>query len=229
MNIRIEDRQELIGFLRTVGTACCFVTADTETVMIMNKTRLLGGRIRSRKTGKFILKRELNPYFGTVKVAKRNGFINANFVKACQKRYAELHNLDPKDVEYEPGETHYIHCQTEDGKPLCLCQNKAKPERKYMQFFPIQNLGETIYIHPTLGRLNPIQIKDMYDNWVSEEEREEWKPRVIILGIDSIRTVKISRVKILNDTATRLAGRMAAWRGIRVDTARPAPVVVNED
>lgn len=216
--IRIENRQELIGFLRTIGTECRFVTADTETVVDMNKFKLTGRKVVSPKTGNLINEKTPNPYLGTVKIAKRNGFVNANFVRAVIKRYAEMYNLDPKDVEYEAGETHYVHCQTEDGKPLCLCENKKDPNKKYMQFFPLRNFGETIYLHPTLGKLDKNQIADMFQNWVTEREQEEWKPRVIVLAIDSIRSVTFRQIKILNDTASRLAGRLAKWKGTKVST-----------
>ena len=210
--VKIKNKNELIEFLKTIGTETRFITADTETVVEMNKGRLTGRKVKSPKTGKDINEKEPNPYYGTVKVARRNGFVNANFVKAVEKRYAEMFGLDVKDVEYTPGETHYIHCSTDDGKPLCLCENKKDPNRKYMQFFPLRNLGETVYIHPTLGRLDKNQISDMYKNWVIEKEQEEWKPRVIVLAIDSIRSITFRQVKMLNDTASRIAGRLSKWK-----------------
>ncbi len=207
--IKIEDRGELIGFLRGIGTECRFVTLDTETV------------VKMRKTG--------NPYLGTVKIAKRNGLVGIDFVRACERRYAELHNLPVKDVEYTPGNVWYVHCMTEDGKPLALCQHKKDTTKKYLQYFPLRNMGETIYVHPTLGRLTKEQVDDMYARFVPENDREEWKPVVITLAIDSIRSITFRKIKLLNETATRLMGRLAAWKGVRVDTVRPAPVVAQED
>lgn len=211
--VKIEDRAELIGFLRGIGTECRFVTLDTETV------------VRQRKTG--------NPYYGTVKIAKRNGLVGVDFVSACEKRYAELNGLDRKDVEYEPGKVWYIHCQTEDGKPLALCESKKPTKKtgkieKYLQYFPLRNLGKTIYVHPTLGQLNQEQINDMYARFVYQDDREEWKPEVITLAIDSIRSITFRKIKMLNETASRLMGRLAAWKNVRVET-RPAPVVAAED
>jgi len=140
-----------------------------------------------------------------------------------------LNDLPKESVEYTPGSTWYNHVQTTDGKPLCLCQHKEDPQRQYMQLFPLRNLGETVYVSPTLGRLTKEQVKDMYSNWVTEQEREEWKPRVIVLDLDSIRTLSLHRVKILNDTASRLVGRLSKWKGIRVSTAEPLPVVAVEN
>lgn len=206
--IKIENKAELIEFLRGIGTECRFVTLDTETVMDM------------RKTG--------NPYLGTVKIAKRNGLVGIDFVRACQRRYAKLNNLDEKNVEYVPGNTWYIHCVTEDGNPLALCQHKKDPAKKYLQYFPLHTIGETIYVHPTLGRLTKEQVNDMYARFVPKDDREEWKPIVITLGIDSIRSITFRKIKLLNETATRLIGRLAKWKKVRVDTNRPAPVVAQE-
>jgi len=204
--IRIEDRAELIGFLRGIGTEARFITLDTETP------------VKMRKTG--------NPYVGTIKIAKRNGLIGVDFVRACERRYAKLHNLDQKDVEYTPGKVWYEHCMTAENKPLALCQHKTKKTQKYLQYFPLRNLGETLYVHPTLGQLTKEQIDDMYARFVRPEDREEWKPRVITLGIDSIRSVTFRKIKLLNETASRLLGRLERWKNVRVDTR---PVVALED
>lgn len=217
----IENKQELVGFLRTIGTECRFVTVDTETVVDMPKGRNTGRKIPSPKTGKPINEKEPNPYHGTVKLARRNGFVNADFATAVEKRYAELHGLKPSDVDYTPGTTWYQHCQTADGKPLCLCEHQQDPNRKYMQFFPLRNLGETVYVHPELGKLNAEQIKDMYRNWVPVDTKAEFKPRVITLDMDSIRTVTFRKIRLCNDLATRLAGNLSQWKKTYVSTQPP--------
>ena len=227
--IRITDQSQLANAIIAVGVECMFGVADTETPVKMREYNVTGRKITSPKTGKPINEKVRNPYWGTMKISRRNFFINANFVGACEKRYAELHGLNKKDVEYTPGETHYVHVQTTDGKPLALCHLKTDPQRQYLQIFPLRNLGETIYIHPEMGRLTAAQISDIYDNWVTAEEREEWKPRVIILKMDSIRSLSLRRVKILNDTVSRLTGRLARFKGLKVSTAAPLPVVARED
>lgn len=206
--VKIEDKNELIEFLRSIGSECRFVTVETETI-VKNMP----------KTG--------NPYWGTVKVAKRNGFVNADFVRAVEKRYAELNGLTPSDVEYTAGTTWYVHCQTENGRPMCLCEHKKDHSKKYLQLFPLRNLGETVYVHPTLGKLSKEQIKDMEGRMYADNS-PEWKPGVITLAIDSIRTITFRKVKLLNDTVSRLAGRLAHWKGTRVSTVKPAKVVAAE-
>lgn len=227
--IRITDKSQLADAIIAAGVECMFGVADTETPVEMRKFNLTGRKIISPVSGKPINEKVLNPYLGTMKIARRNFFVNANFVTACEKRYAELNGLDKKDVEYTPGTTHYIHVQTADGKSLALCHHKDDPQRQYLQVFPLRNLGETIYVHPTMGRLSKEQVEDIYDNWVTEQEREEWKPRVIILKMDSIRSLSLRRVKILNDTVSRLTGRLSKWKGTRVSTAAPLPVVAIEN
>lgn len=204
--ITIENKAELVGFLRGIGTACRFVTLDTETV-VKNMP----------KTG--------NPYYGTVKVCRRNGFVNADFVQAVQKRYAEMHGLKPKDVTYTPGSVWYRHCTTTEGKPLCLCEHKTDTQKKYMQIFPLRNLGETIYVHPTLGKLSKEQVEDMEGRMYADNS-PAWKPEVLTLAIDSIRSVTFRQIKLLNDTATRLADALARFKGLRTSTRHPAAVAV---
>lgn len=222
--IRIDNKAELIGFIRSIGNECRFVTVNTETEVSMPKGKPTGRKVPSPKTGKPINEKTPNPYHGTIKVARRNGFVNANFVTAVEKRFAELSGIPQSDVTYTPGETWYIHCHAEDGSPLCLCEHKTEPERKYMQFFPLRNLGETTYIHPTLGKLTEAQVKDMYANWVPEDENPEWKPRVIVLDMDSIRMITFRKVNMLNDTFSRIAETMSKWKQTKVSTRPPRAV-----
>lgn len=206
--IKIENKAELVGFLKMIGTECRFVTVDTET-KVENMP----------KRG--------NPYVGTVKVCRRNGFVNADFVAAVEKRYAEQHGLNKKDVTYTPGSVWYRHVMTEEGKPLCLCEHQKTPEKKYMQMFPLRNLGETIYVHPTLGKLNKEQIEEMEGRMYANNS-PEWKPTVITLAIDSIRSVTFRKIKVTNDLVTRLTAGLARFKGLRVSTAKPEAVVAAE-
>ena len=203
--VKIENKAELIDFLRTIGTECRFVTVETETPVE-----------NMPKRG--------NPFWGTVKVARRNGFVNADFVSAVEKRYAELNGLTAADVVYTPGKVWYKHVMTEGGKPLCLCEHQKDPNKKYLQLFPLRNLGETIYLHPTLGKLSKEQVKDMEGRFYKNNS-PEWKPRVITLAIDSIRSITFRKVKLLNETASRLAGRLSQWKGVRVSTVK-TPIAV---
>jgi len=222
ITVKIEDKAELVGFLRTIGTACRFITVNTETVLVQPQGKPTGRKIPSPKTGNPINEKVANPYFGTVKIARRNGFVNADFVTAVEKRYAELNEIPVEDVTYTPGKTWYQHCHDENEKPLCLCEHQKDPSRKYLQMFPLRNLGETTY-WLNGEQLTKDQVNDMYDNWVTEDENPEWKPRCIVLAIDSIRAITFRKVNLLNDTFSRIASTMAKYKQTRVST-RPRMV-----
>ena len=223
--IKIEDKSEMIDFLRSIGTECRFITVLTETIVDQNKTRLTGGHVRSPKTGKIILERQINPYYGAVKVARRNGFVNADFVQMVEKRYATIMGVPVGDVDYTAGGTWYQHCHSEDNKPLCLCEHQKDPSRKYLQMFPLRNLGETTYW--LKGQpMTKDQVNDMYANWVTEDENPEWKPRCIVLAIDSIRCITFRRINLLNETFSRIANTMAKWKQTKVSTRQPRAVMM---
>lgn len=209
--VKIENRVELIGFLRALGTECRFITVDTETP-VKNMP----------KTG--------NPYWGTVKIARRNGIVNMDYVTAVEKRFAEQHGMKPSEVTYTPGTVWYKHCQTEGGKALCLCEgNTVKTKGKYyLQFFPLRDIGETTYVHPTLGTLNKDQIKDM-EGRMYDRTKAPWKPNVITLEIDSIRSVTFRKIKLVNETVSRLTGRLSRFKGVVVSTNKPKKAVAAEE
>lgn len=227
VTIKIENKQELIGFLRSIGTETRFITVTTETEVDQNKTRLTGRLIPSTaksQKGKLIHERQQNPYWGAIKVSRRNGFVNADFVKMVEKRYAEIMGVSVSDVEYTPGGTWYQHCHDENNRPLCLCEHQKDHSRKYLQMFPLRNLGETTYWLKG-QKMTQEQVSDMYENWVTEKERTEWKPVTIVLAIDSIRCITFRKVNLLNETFSRIANTMARWKDTRVST-RPQVVAM---
>lgn len=226
--IKIEDKAELIGFLRSIGTECRFICVTTETEVKMNMARNTGRKVKSPKTGKLINEKEPNPYYGAIKVARRNGFVNADFVKMVEKRYAAVMGIPVDDVTYTPGGTWYQHCQDENNRPLCLCEHQEDTTRKYLQMFPLRNLGETTYW--LNGRqMTEDKIAKMYRFWITEDENPEWKPRCIVLAIDSIRSITFRKVHLLNETFSRIASTMAHWKATRVSTRRHVPVEIPDD
>jgi len=209
--VKIENKHELIGFLRALGTECRFITLDTET-LVEN------------------MPKKGNPYVGTVKIARKNGIVNMDYVTAVEKRFAEQHGMKASEVTYTPGKIWYKHCQTVDGKPLCLCEGNTinTQGKNYLQFFPLRDLGETIYVHPTLGKLNKQQIADMEGRFYAKNSAP-YKPTVITLGIDSIRSVTFRKIKMLNETVSRLTGRLNRFKGAVVSTEKPKKAVRAED
>lgn len=184
--IKIRNPFEMVGFLKGLGTASCFVSMRTET------------EVKMRKTG--------NPYVGAVKVSRRNGLINVNFRNAVARRCAEMGVHQP-----EPGETWYVHDSTVEGQPLALCYSKHPVKRTgkvepYLQYYPHKTLGRNEYF--LNGRqLSEAEVKEM-KTFEYQDNRDERKPTVITLMMDSIRELKVRKVTILNNTISRIVGNI---------------------
>ncbi len=186
--VRIKDPMELVGFIKSVGTDCCFVSMRTET------------EVKMRKTG--------NPFFGAVKVSKRNGLLNVNFVKSVERNMKELTGVKQT---YTPGTTWYVHDQTVEGKPLPLCYSKQPTKRTgkvepYLQYYPHKTVGKNTYF------LNGRQLSDaevaQMKKFVITQPYSPTKPAVITLMMDSIRELKARKVTMLNDTFSRIVANV---------------------
>ena len=111
---------EVVGFLKTNGTKCRYVSLLTETQPKM-------------KPG--------CPFNGVVKVSRKRGIVNANYNTAVRRRTAKHLGVALKEVEYTDGEVWYRHLTTADGKPLPLVVNKkvqspSEATEHYLQYFP---------------------------------------------------------------------------------------------
>jgi len=175
-----------VGFLKGVGTASCFISMRTETQVKMSKTG--------------------NPYYGAVKVSRRNGLINVNFRKAVNRRCVEMGVTPPV-----AGETWYVHDSTVEGNPLALCYSKGPVKRTgkvepYLQYYPHRTLGRNTYF--LNGRqLSDAEVKAMKE-FVIENDRDKRKPAVITLMMDSIREIKVRKITLLNNTFSRIVGNI---------------------
>jgi hypothetical protein len=186
--VEISHKMELVGFLRSIGAECRFITLTTETEVKM---------VKKHRTTK-----EPNPFLGTVKVARRNGLVNIDYVAAVERN---MEKAGIENAEYVAGTTWYMHEQTTDGKAIALCRHKTK-EAFYLQYFPMRNL-ETRYV--LNGKdLTPEQVTAMKE-YLSEQSENEFKPRVITLAMDSIRSVTFRKVEMLNNTFSRLVNHLA--------------------
>ena len=165
--ISIKNNNELVTFLRVLGTECQFVSLETETKVKMNKTG--------------------NPFVGTVKVTKRNGLVNVNHEDRVNRRMKEA-GLDPS---YTGGETWYVHETTTDGKVIPLCHSKKDVDAKYLQFFPHRSRGTKYVLN---GReLSSEEVKKM-KTFIPEKDWGEFKQPVITLKMDSIRRIKFRKL-----------------------------------
>jgi len=202
--VTIQDRNEMVGFIRSLGTECRFVSMQTETP------------VKMRKTG--------NPFAsGVIKVSRRNGLININYVAAVERNLKAANG--GVAVDYTPGETWYTHTQTEDGRSLPLCVHKKDAKKHYLQYFPHKTLGRNEYFFNGV-KMTPEQVAVM-KTFVQEDNRADFKPNVITLGIDSIRVLKARRVAMKNNLVSRITNRLAQFKNIlaNIDGAKN-PVVV---
>lgn len=204
--VTIEDKMEMVGFLRTLGLSTAFVSLRTETIVEQRKFNLTGRKIVSPKTGKLINEKIPNPYLGAIKLCRRNGLVNVNFVNSVCRKIAEATGQSLDAVKYERGRIWYYHA-LQNGKPLPLCVHKDNPRRFYLQFFPLRNLGRTIYVLNGV-EMTADEIRDMYKNWVTQIEENEFKPIVLTLAIDSIRQIKARQIELLNSTVNRIMDRL---------------------
>lgn len=165
--ITIKDNNELVTFLRILGTECQFVTLETET------------EVKMRKTG--------NPFVGAVKVTRRNGLVNVNHEARVNRRMAEA----GVEANYEAGETWYLHETTNDGKVTPLCFSKKNPDQKYLQFFPHRTKGTKYVLN---GReLTEEEVTKM-KAFIPEKDWGDFKQPVITLKMDSIRAIKFRKL-----------------------------------
>lgn len=199
--VKIQDKQEMVGFIRSIGTECCFVSMLTET------------EVKMRKTG--------NPFVGAVKVSQRNGLLNVNYVESVKRKLAEQTGTPLKDVDYAAGSTWYKHTETEEGKPLPLCVHQKDESRFYLQYFPHRTIGDNKYF--LNGReLTPAEVTEM-KKFIPPDNRVEYKPLVITLAIDSIRSLRARRIKMLNHTVSKIASRLSAFANVPVTTGETKP------
>jgi hypothetical protein len=166
--VKISHHLEMVGFIKTNGTQCRFVSMVSET-----EPKLRAGC----------------PYKGVVKVSRKNGLINRNYNKAVEKLVAAKLGVSPSDVEYEAGETWYRHEMTSDGKALPLCVHKTKNDGKfYLQYFPMSSK------HKYRLPYGDIISESVLEPWFYARKESEFKPVVICVGMENIKELRASGV-----------------------------------
>jgi hypothetical protein len=168
--VRIQDSLEMVGFIKSNGTQCRFVSMICETP------------VKKIKVG--------NPFPGVMKVAKKFGMVNVNYVDSVRRKVANTLNVDMSDVEYVAGETWYKHLTTEDGKNLPIVVNKTKDDGKYyLQYFPTKS--ESVYQMPDGSIVPDEKIKPYL---YAESKRPSFKPCVISVDVANIKQLNASGV-----------------------------------
>lgn len=166
----LRDHNSLPSFLRLLGTQCRFVTMDTETEVKMTKTG--------------------NPFLGTIKVCRRNGLVNVNFIERILRRMREAGIDKPT---YVGGKTHYVHEHDENGNAIPLCQSKKDSSIKYLQFYPHRTWNVKYVLN---GRVLTQPEVTMMKTFIPEKDWGEYKQPVIVLKMSSIKRISFRKIDV---------------------------------
>ena len=129
--VKIRDSREMVGFIKSNGTACRFVGMTIKTPVTKIKANNPWGAGEKTETGLY-------------KVSRKIGLINQDYVASVERKIKEKLGLD---VDYKRGESWQKHLTTADGKSLPLVVNKNKDNGKfYLQYFPHKSF-ENAYVN----------------------------------------------------------------------------------
>jgi hypothetical protein len=168
--VAIKDSLEMLGFIKTNGTQCRFVSMVSQT------------EVKNIRKG--------CPFKGVVKVSRRLGMVNVNYVASVNRKIAAQFGVDVSEVDYEAGEVWYKHIRTADDKALPIVVNKKNPDNGeyYLQFFPTSSVSS--YVMPD-G--NPVAKNDL-EPWFYKSDKPEYKPVVISINLNNIKELRASGV-----------------------------------
>lgn len=170
--VQFTSELEMLGFLKSNGTACRFVSMVIDTPV----TNM----------------RKASPFKGVRKVSRKMGIINANYNMAVRRRIAERLGVKLKEIEYTNGKVWYKHLTTKDGKSLPVVVNATKETGKhYLQYFPHKSSHQ--YVMPN----GDIVAEEKIKPWLyKESDRPNFKPAVISVDLANILQLKCSGVVI---------------------------------
>lgn len=169
--VKMLNHLEMVGFIRTNGTACRFVSITTSTVPKLKKTC---------------------PYSGVRKISRKIGLLNANYNTSVRRRIAEKLGVELPEVDYVNGDVWYKHELTSDGKNLPLVVHKEKQDGKYyLQYFPHSSVNK--YVD---GNGKEIPESELERHFYARSERPDYKPSVIAVGMENVLELRASGVII---------------------------------
>lgn len=175
----MTDELEMLGFLKTNGTQCRFVSVVTRTPVTKIRVGNPWGAGSSEK--------------GLYKVSRKVGLINANYNTSVRRRIAEILGVELAEVEYDNGKCWYSHLTTGDGKALPVVQHKDETKRTghYLQFFPHKSVNA--FVNEAGEPVKDAEVKP----WLYKESaRDEFKPCVIVVKLENIASLKASGIVI---------------------------------
>lgn len=183
--VEITNHLEMLGFIKSNGTQCRFVSLISETEPKLKQDC---------------------PYKGVVKVSKKQGMVNVNYNTSVKRKVAEKFGVEIKDVEYENGKVWYKHLTTADGKSLPIVVNKKTPENGnfYLQFFPTKSVN--VYRLPNGDMVDEAKLEPYF---YSRGERSEFKPCVIAIGLENVKQLRASGVIMTTEDAEQAEEALA--------------------
>lgn len=183
--VKITDPLEMVGFIRTNGTKCQFVSLLTRTVPKLKKSC---------------------PYTNVIKIARRSGLMNVNYNTAVRRLVSKALGIELSDVEYENGETWYRHELTVDDKALPLCTHKTKKDGKfYLQFYPTRN-SPSKYVSGITGEEIPYSA--LKPHFYARKDLD-FKPRVVVFSMENVVQLNAANVIIKTDETDQVAQVLA--------------------
>jgi hypothetical protein len=181
--VSIASHLEMVGFIKSNGTACRFVSMLSHTPVVKIKA---GNPFHKVSKGKVVGDCRL------FKVSRKTGLINANYNTSVRNRIAEKLGVPLADVEYENGECYFEHLQTADGKNLPLIQHKDETKRASglkLQYYPHKSTN--CYVDEN----GNVIADELVKPWLyAESERPDFKPCVIGINVSNIKELRASGV-----------------------------------
>lgn len=172
---------EMLGFIKTNGTACRFVAMTIKTPVVKIRAGNPWGASAKSKSGLY-------------KVSRKLGLINANFNTSVRNRIAEKLGVTLGEVEYENGEVWYEHLKTADNRNLPVVQHRDETKRKgqyYLQYFPQKSTSAYV------NEAGEPVADDVVSPWLyKESERPGFKPAVLAVNLCNVKQLKASGVVI---------------------------------
>lgn len=168
--VKIVDHLKMVGFIQANGTQCRFVSLLSETPVKNIKAAC--------------------PFKGVIKVSRKYGMVNINYVESVQRKITSKLGLEPGTFEYQAGETWYKHLTTEDGKSFPIVVNKKTPDNGefYLQFFPTKSTNA--YHMPDGTPVSEDQLKPYF----YKREDNVFKPTVICIKVSNIKELRASGI-----------------------------------
>jgi hypothetical protein len=171
LTVKITSELEMVGFLKTNGTACRFVSIVSDTVPKLKKSC---------------------PYKGVRKISRKLGLINANYNTSVRRRIAESVGVELSEVEYTNGAVWYKHLMTEGESPKALpvvVHATKETGKHYLQYFPQKS--EVRYVLENGETVAEEQLKPYF---YATAERPNWKPCVISIDLANVKELKASGI-----------------------------------